>query len=58
MCIAERFAMVEMKVLLANFLNEYKVLASAGTPTALTFANKVNTLATEQKLTLGIERLE
>lgn len=57
MCIGDRFAMVEMKIVLANFLKDYKIVATEKTPRVLTFTTRVNVLATEQKLALRIEKV-
>lgn len=57
MCIAERFAMVELKLVIANFLKDYRIKATADTPRELEFATSMNVLATEQLLYLDIERV-
>lgn len=57
MCIAERFAMVELKVVIANFLKDFRIKASPDTPRELEFSTSMNVLATEQLLYLNVERV-
>lgn len=56
-CPAERFAMMELKLVLANFLKDFRIKATAETPMELEFTTSVNVLATEQLLHLTIERV-
>lgn len=55
-CPAERFAMVELKLVLANFLKDFRISATKDTPTTLEFSTAMNVLATEQLLHLRVER--
>lgn len=56
-CPAERFAMVELKLVLANFLKDFRIGATQDTPRKLEFTTTSNVLATEQLLYLKVERI-
>lgn len=56
-CPAERFAMVELKLVIANFLKDFEIVATKDTPRTLEFSTSTNVLATEQLLYLRINKL-
>lgn len=55
-CIGERFALVELKAVVANFLKDYRVLATDMTPKK-PFDGKGRSLITGQLLYLKIEKM-
>ena len=57
-CIAERFARVEVKLALVNFLKDHQVLATERTPKNLALAKGIRLLTSDQKLYLKIVKME
>lgn len=56
-CIAERFAMIEMKVALCNFLRSYRISKTAATPATLEFNKNFLVLAPVNNLALKVEKI-
>lgn len=56
-CIAERFAMIEMKVALCNFLRSYRICQTAETPKKFEFNSQFQVLTPVNKLALKVEKI-
>lgn len=56
-CIAERFAKMELKIALVNFLRSYRVTRTKDTPMDLTLDKGSRLLTSKQRMYLKIEKL-
>lgn len=56
-CIAERFAIVELKGAIANFLRGFRVTKTESTPNTIEITQGLRVMVTDQKFYLNIERL-
>lgn len=56
-CVAERFAMIEMKVALCNFLRSYRICKTDATPMKLEFNTNFLVLTPLNKLALKVEKI-
>lgn len=57
MCIAERFALMQLKVVVANFLKDFQISATENTPKTLEFPKRSRFLTSTQRFHLKIQRL-